>query len=84
MLNSALANITDDIRSTLLAKLVEKEKRDGKRSITEADRRRWELPENEWQEWEVPFDTDLDWTDTLKEALNKYRQAWRWKMDEVK
>jgi len=83
VLNSALANITDDIRSTLLAKLVEKEKRDGKRSITEADRRRWELPENEWQEWEVPFDTDPDWTDTLKEALNKYRQAWRWKMDEV-
>ena len=82
-LNSALVEITDGIRSKLLAKLVEKEKRDGKRSITDADRRRWQLPENGWQEWEVPFDTDPDWTDSLQEALTDYRDAWRAKMDEV-
>ncbi len=82
-LNSALADITDDIRSNLLAKLAEKERRDGKRSITDADRRRWELPETAWQEWEVPFDTDPDWTEPLQVALTEYRDAWRIKMDEV-
>ena len=82
-LNKALAFITDDIRTTLQAKLAEKERRDGKRSITEADRRRWQLPETEWQEWEVPFDTDEDWTEALQEALTDYRDAWRAKMDEV-
>ena len=82
-LNSALADITDDIRSKLLSKLAEKERRDGKRSITEADRRRWQLPETAWQEWEVPFDTDDDWTEALQDALTDYRDAWRAKMDEV-
>ena len=82
-LNNALADITDDIRSTLLAKLAEKERRDGRRSITDADKRRWELPETAWQEWEVPFDTDDDWTEALQDALTDYRDAWRAKMDEV-
>lgn len=83
VLNSALADITDDIRTTLQAKLAEKQRRDGKRSITEADKRRWDLPNTEWQEWEVPFDTDEDWTEELKDALTDYRNAWRAKMDEV-
>ena len=82
-LNSTLADITDDIRSKLLSKLAEKERRDGKRSITDADKRRWELPETAWQEWEVPFDTDPDWTEALQAALTDYRDAWRVKMDEV-
>ena len=82
-LNNALAEITDDIRTKLLAKLAEKERRDGKRSITDADKRRWELPETAWQEWEVPFDTDDDWTEALQDALTDYRDAWRAKMDEV-
>ena len=82
-LNNALAEITDDIRTTLQAKLVEKERREGRRSVTDADRRRWQLPETAWQEWEVPFDTDDDWTETLKTALTDYRDAWRAKMDEV-
>ena len=83
VLNNALADITPEIRTTLQAKLVEKEKREGKKSITDADRRRWLLPENEWQEWEVPFDTDPDWPEPLQDALTDYRQAWRAKMDEV-
>ena len=82
-LNNALVDITDDIRSTLQAKLAEKERREGKRFITEADRRRWLLPKNAWQEWEVPFDTDPDWTEALQEALTDYRDVWRAKMDEV-
>ena len=71
------------IYSKLLAKLAAKERREGKRSITDADRRRWQLPETGWQEWEVPFDTDPDWPQALQEALMDYRKAWRAKMDEV-
>ena len=82
-LNNALADITPEIRTKLHAKLADKEKREGKRSITDADRRRWQLPETEWQEWEVPFDTDDDWTEALQDALTDYRGAWRAKMDEV-
>ena len=82
-LNSALAEITPEIRAKLRAKLAEKERREGKRAITDADKRRWELPETAWQAWEVPFDTDPDWTETLQEALTDYRVAWRAKMDEV-
>ena len=90
ILNNMLTNITKciilphfEIRKKLLAKLVEKERREGKRSITEADRRRWQLPDTVWQEWEVPFDTDPDWPKALQEALTDYRKAWRAKMDEV-
>ncbi len=82
-LNNTLAEVPNDIRTTLHAKLAEKEKREGKRSITDADRRRWLLPEDAWQEWEVPFDTDPDWSEPLQEALTDYRKTWRAKMDEV-
>ena len=82
-LNSALAEITSEIRTKLRAKLAEKERREGKRAITDADKRRWQLPETAWQEWEVPFDTDPDWTESLQEALTDYRDAWRAKMDDV-
>ena len=82
-LNRALAEVTPEICSKLLSKLAEKERREGKRASTDADRRRWQLPETAWQEWEVPFDTDPDWPQTLQEALTDYRKAWRAKMDEV-
>ena len=82
-LNKALSRVSPQIRSKLMAKLAEKERREGKRSITEADQRRWLLPQGEWQEWEVPFDADPDWPDELKEALETYRKTWRQKMDEV-
>ena len=83
LLNQALAEVTPQIRSKLLAKLVDKENREGKRSVTDADRRRWQLPDTIWQEWEVPFDTDPDWPEALQKALTDYRKAWRAKMDEV-
>lgn len=82
-LNRALAEVAPDIRTKLLAKLANKQGREGKRSITEADKRRWQLPETAWQEWEVPYDTDPDWPEALQEALTDYRKAWRAKMDEV-
>ena len=82
-LNATLTEVTSEVRTALLAKLAEKERREGKRAITDADRRRWQLPDTAWQEWEVPFETDLDWPEALQEALTDYREAWRAIMDEV-
>ena len=82
-LNLALTEVTPEIRTKLISKLASKERSDRKKSITDADRRRWQLPKTMWQEWEVPFDTDPDWPQALSEALTDYREAWRTKMDEV-
>jgi adenine-specific DNA-methyltransferase len=76
-------NVTRELRFKLLAKLEDKRKREGQRSVTDADERRWKLPEQEWQEWEVPFDTDAEWPKALQNALTDYRKAWRQKMDAV-
>ena len=83
-LNKALKQtVTKELRFKLLAKLEDKRKREGKKSVTDADERRWKLPQQVWQEWEVPFDTDPDWPKALQNALTDYRKAWRQKMDEV-
>jgi adenine-specific DNA-methyltransferase len=83
--NSALGYVTDVIRQKLLSKLVAKQKTEGKKSITDADRRRWELPKasTTWEHWQVPFDTDEDWPKKLSDAVIIYRKAWRNKMDEI-
>ncbi len=83
VLNKALKTVKTETRQRLTAKLAQKMKDGGKRAITDADRRRWQLPEKEWQEWEAPFDTDPDWPKGLQDALTVYRTAWRAKMDEV-
>lgn len=84
-LNNSLKFVSNELRTKLQTKLIQKEKTEGKKSITDADRRRWILPKKEdgWKEWEVPFDTDEDWPDELKSALTNYRKLWRNKMDEV-
>ena len=82
-LNLVLAEVTPETRSEQLAKLAEKERREGKKAVTEADRRRWQLPKTAWQEWGVPFGTDPDWPQVLSDALTDYRETWRAKMDEV-
>ena len=96
-------------------KLIDKHRKEGTSAVTDADVRRWLLPDappellktvparkpfkgvtarqvekyrekiprGEWKEWEVPFDTDPDWPEPLREALADYRAAWRAKMDEV-
>ena len=71
------------MHSHLLRKLQEKIKKEGRRAVTEADERRWRLPDTEWREWEVPFDTDPEWPEALQAALTEYREAWRQKMDEI-
>ena len=83
--NAALATVTDDLRRRLALKLLDKQRAEGKRAVTDADRRRWELPDKgqTWQHWTVPFDNDPDWPPALAAAVTAYRQAWRAKMDEV-
>ncbi len=83
--NAALEQVADKLRHELRMKLALKQKQEGKKSITDADRRRWDLPEKGkgWQHWEVPFDTDPDLPEALKKAVEAYRAAWRAKMDEV-
>ncbi len=83
-LNAALAGVTPDLRARLQAKLLAKEKAEGKSAITDANQRRWLLPAaGGWKDWEVPFDADPDWPLPLQAALKDYRQAWRSKMDAV-
>ncbi len=83
--NAALKQVTDKLRQELRTKLALKQKQEGKKAITDADRRRWDLPDKGkgWQHWEVPFDTDPEWPEALKQAVEAYRASWRAKMDEV-
>jgi adenine-specific DNA-methyltransferase len=83
--NAALVKVMDDLRARQATKLTNKQKTEGKRAITDADRRRWELPKKgqRWEHWHVPFDTDPDWPKELQDAVTAYRKAWRTKMDEV-
>jgi adenine-specific DNA-methyltransferase len=83
--NTVLKRISDKLRNDLRSKLVLKQKKEGKKAVTDADRRRLELPAkgNEWRHREVPFDTDPDYPADLKKAVEEYRAAWRAKMDEV-
>ena len=83
-LNTALSEVDDDTRAGLLAKLNAKRmKRGRKDGVTDADERRWNLPKDRWEHWEVPFDADPDYPPALRDALQAYRKAWRQKMDEV-
>lgn len=80
--NKALAKVKDDVRQKLKEKIANKQKTEGKRAITDADRRRWDLPAR-FEHWTMPFDMDPDWPAELQSAVTAYRQAWRAKMDEV-
>lgn len=83
--NSALRSVPSSLRSLLAAKLRQKLKEKGRKAVTDADRRRWELPEdgNKWEHWQVPFDTDSDWPRELSISVKDYRIIWRAKMEEV-
>jgi adenine-specific DNA-methyltransferase len=97
-LNAVLKRVKKDVRDGLYGKLARKERDEGRKAVTDADRRRWLLPPDNrdrsvkltvpadfegWYEWEVPFDADPDWPQEFQDALTAYRQAWRAKMDEV-
>lgn len=81
--NAALAGVTAEHRQALARKQGEKTKAEGKRAVTEADERRWNLPKAGFEHWTVPFDTDEAWPAALITAVAAYRKAWRAKMDEV-
>jgi adenine-specific DNA-methyltransferase len=83
--NAALVKANQETRRALALKLLDKERKEGKKAVTDADRRRWELPEKgkKWEHWTAPFDTDPDYPKDLAEAIKGYRKAWRAKMDEV-
>src|SRR5262249_16643560 len=83
--NTALSDVSGDLRRRLELKLRDKERTEGKRAVTEADRRRWLLPSGDagFAHWTVPFDTDPDWPGVPRDAVTEYRKAWRAKMDEV-
>jgi len=82
-INESLKNVTQEIRSKLLLKLQMKQKQEGKKNITDADERRWRLPIDNFEHWEVPFDTDNLYPVEFKTAIETYRRIWRQKMDEV-
>ena len=81
--NAALAKVDKQSRDELARKLTAKQKAEGKRAITDADRRRWELPAGPFEHWTVPFDTDPAHPAPLAEGIDKYRAVWRAKMDAV-
>jgi len=82
--NGALMGTDGDLRAALLAKLERKRKgRDPEDRVTNADERRWKLPAEIWEHWEVPFDADEDYPDALRIAVEDYRATWRERMVEV-
>src|SRR5947199_3068670 len=76
--NNALSAVTLETRRTLAEKLKAKPRKER----TDADRRRWELPQT-LEHWTVPFDTDPDWPKVLQDAISAYRKVWRARMDEI-
>ena len=84
-LNDALRDVDENTRAALLAKLEAKRRKRPRRDypITDADERRWHLPKDKWEHWEVPFDADEDYPAELRECLEAYRKTWREKMAEV-
>jgi adenine-specific DNA-methyltransferase len=85
ILNAALATCSKSlghVTAELRRKLADKLRAKPKREQTDADRRRWDLPER-MEHWTVPFDTDPDWPKALQDDVTAYRKAWRAKMDDV-
>ena len=83
--NDALAKVTADIRTACETKVAQKQRAEGKKAITDADTRRWQLPKKgeQFEHWTVPFDTDPDWPKELQQAVTEFRKVWRAKMDEI-
>jgi adenine-specific DNA-methyltransferase len=84
--NAALGRVSADVRRTIADKAAAKQEHEGKKALTDADRRRWQLPPHEsigFSHDTIPFDTDPDWPKDLQQVVTEYRKAWRTKMDEV-
>lgn len=83
--NKALGAVTAELRRRLELKLLDKERHEGKKAVTDANRRRWQLPAKgaRWEHWSLPFDVDPDYPNELGRALIAYQKAWKSKMHEV-
>ena len=83
--NAELEKVSEKLRQGLRMKLALKAKHGGKKAVSDADKRRWDLPAqgHVWQHWEVPFDTDPEYPAALTSAVEAYREAWRSKSDDV-
>lgn len=81
--NRALKPVPEELRRRLRERLAEKAKKHGSRAVTEADTRRWDLPKDAFDDWNVPFDCDPDWPRALQDAVIAYRAAWQAKMEAV-
>ena len=79
----ALAKVSANLRTKLLQKLKDRQREVGKRGVTEADERRWNLPSEQFVPWNVPFDVDPDWPTSLRAAVSEYRTAWQTRMSEI-
>ena len=114
-LNRELAGVNDGLKAALVDNLIRKHREEGVGAVTDADIRRWllpntdpsriksaparkpfkgvtarqveryreKIPKGQWKEWQVPFDADPNWPESLQQVLTAYRAAWRAKMDEV-
>lgn len=82
-LNNVLAKVSQEIRQVLQSKFTEREISAGDLGVTEEERRRLLLPIDAWQESEVPLQADPAWPKSLAEALRRFRDAFKAKMDEV-
>ena len=81
--NFALQKIDREVRTKLLFKLHFKQRNEGKKSITEAEEKRWNLPVEKFKHWQVPFDVDELYPFEFRNAVEGYRRIWRQKMDDV-
>ena len=82
-LNSALSDVDAETRAALRAKLGSRGGGGRNARVSDSDERRWKLPQDGWEHWQVPFDSDPLYPPALAEALSDYRSAWRGKMAEV-
>lgn len=83
--NVALKEVDSRLRRKLLEKLKKKQETEGKRAITDTDRKAWMLPAKGgvWSHWDLPFEPDPDWVPGLIESVEKYAALWREKMEKV-
>lgn len=83
IVNKEYKSVSKNIKQNLLSKLLFKQKAVGKKNITDADNRRWKLPEISFEHWEIPFDTDEGYPPNLGKAIENYRIIALKKMDEI-
>lgn len=77
--SEALRDVDVALAQALRKKIQIKEKKSGKRSVTDGDRRKWDLPaiDDGFEHWTIPFDADPDYPESLTSAICEYRAVWQ-------